>query len=180
MMSVWRSERASSIWCIVGTAEYHVGSASSSHEKKRSALKPGLHTTEAPLESDDSTGAIRPWMWKSGITFRQRSSGVRRRVARMFPAEAHTFRCSSGTIFGREVVPEVWSTSATSSGPAGPGDAQGPGSNPSSGTRSNSPGPAPGGTLRRSTAAPRALALSIASESLSSSTTSALAPRSSR
>ena len=34
--------------------------------------------------------------------------------------------CASGTIFGREVVPEVWRMSATSPGSAGPGRAAAP------------------------------------------------------
>ncbi len=60
--SALRAARARIAWCIVGTAEYHVGSASSSQEKKRSALKPGVHTTEAPADREESTGAIKPWI----------------------------------------------------------------------------------------------------------------------
>ena len=47
---------------------------------------------------------------------RQRSLGVSPSVSRMFFAEAAMFAPDSGTIFGREVVPEVWRTSAMSSG----------------------------------------------------------------
>ncbi len=58
---------------------------------------------------------------------RQRSCGVNASVAAMFCAEAARLRWRSGTILGREVVPEVCSTSATSSGPgcAGPASANG-------------------------------------------------------
>ena len=42
---------------MVGTAEYQVGVAASSHEKNLSALNPGVHTTSAPVDSDESTGA---------------------------------------------------------------------------------------------------------------------------
>ena len=67
------------------------------------------------------TAAISPWMWKSGMMFRQLSRGVSASVSRMFFAEAAMFAPESGTIFGRDVVPEVWSTSAMSPGSAGPG-----------------------------------------------------------
>ena len=63
-----REDRARMVWCIVGTAEYQEGATSSSHEKNLSALNPGVHTTSAPVESDESKGAMRPWMWNSGIT----------------------------------------------------------------------------------------------------------------
>ena len=63
---------------MVGTAVYQVGLASPSHAKKRSALKPGVQNTLPPAASDASTAAIRPWMWKSGMMLRQRSSGVER------------------------------------------------------------------------------------------------------
>ena len=52
---------------------------------------------------------------------RQRSLGVSPSVSRMFFAEAAMFAPDSGTIFGREVVPEVWRTSAMSPAAAGPG-----------------------------------------------------------
>jgi hypothetical protein len=45
---------------------------------------------------------------------------VKASVLRMLRAEAQRFFCDSGTIFGREVVPEVCSTMATSSGWAKP------------------------------------------------------------
>ena len=38
----------------------------------------------------------------------------------MLPDETLTLRCDSGTIFGRDVVPEVCRTSAMSSGSAKP------------------------------------------------------------
>ena len=66
------------------------------------------------------TAAIRPWMWNSGMTLRQRSAGVSASVVRICRAEAARLRCSSGTILGREVVPEVCSTSASSSSFAAP------------------------------------------------------------
>ena len=48
------------VWCIVGTAEYQVGSTSSSQAKKLSALNPGVHATAAPAESDTPKGATDP------------------------------------------------------------------------------------------------------------------------
>ena len=52
------------------------------------------------------------------MTIRQRSCGVSASVAAMLRAEAARLRWRSGTIFGRDVVPEVCSTRATSSGSA--------------------------------------------------------------
>ena len=56
-------------------------------------------------------------MWNSGMTFSERSAAVRCSDSAMPAAEHPRLRWRSGTIFGREVVPEVCSTSATSSGP---------------------------------------------------------------
>ena len=47
-------------WCIVGTAVYQVGLASSIQLKNFNALKPGVHTTDAPADRLDSTAAISP------------------------------------------------------------------------------------------------------------------------
>ena len=55
-------------------------------------------------------------MWKRGMTPRHRSSRPRSSVLATFAAEATRFRCRRGTRFGREVVPEVWRSKATSSG----------------------------------------------------------------
>ena len=63
-------------------------------------------------------------MWKSGITFRQRSPAVSASDSTMFPADTARLRWLSGTSFGREVVPEVCSSSATSSGATSSGAAR--------------------------------------------------------
>jgi hypothetical protein len=52
MISALRAARARIAWCMVGTAVYQVGRASSSQPKKRSASKPGAHQTDAPAASD--------------------------------------------------------------------------------------------------------------------------------
>src|SRR5205823_4687810 len=116
MLSWLRLARARIAWCIVGTAVYQVGWAASSQAKKRKALKPGVQNTDAPAASDESVAAISPWMWNSGMMFMQRSAGVSASVWLMWRAEAVRLLWLSGTCFGREVVPEVWSTSAISSG----------------------------------------------------------------
>src|SRR5690606_38111507 len=74
MISLLRSARVRIAWCMVGTAVYQVGLASSSQLKKRSALKPGVQKTLPPAAMDDSTAAISPWMWNNGMMLRQRSS----------------------------------------------------------------------------------------------------------
>ena len=56
-----------------------------------------------------------PWMWKSGMTVKERSAAVSCNDAAMLRAERARLRWRSGTIFGRDVVPDVWSTSASSS-----------------------------------------------------------------
>jgi len=108
--SRFRSARARIAWCIVGTAVYQVGRTSFIQPKKRSASKPGAQEIEAPAPSEAETA----------VTFRQRSAGRSSSVRRMFSAEAARFDWSSGTIFGRDVVPEVCRISATSPAPGSP------------------------------------------------------------
>ena len=55
-------------------------------------------------------------MWNSGMMLRPQSPAVNCSVAPMLRADAHRLRCDNGTIFGREVVPEVCSTIEMSSG----------------------------------------------------------------
>ena len=71
-----------------------------------------MHTTEAPADSGASSPAMMPWMWNNGITLRERSAGVSCSAAAMLRADQARLRCRSGTIFGRDVVPDVCSTSA--------------------------------------------------------------------
>ncbi len=59
-LSGLRGARARIAWCMVGTAVYQLGSASSIHWKNFRALKPGVQTTDAPAESEESTAAMRP------------------------------------------------------------------------------------------------------------------------
>ena len=114
-VSSLRPARVRMAWCMVGTALYQVGFTSASQEKKRKASKPGEQLTLAPAARVASTGATRPWMWNSGMTLRQRSDGARASVATMLAAEAQRLAWLSGTIFGREVVPEVCRMRATAS-----------------------------------------------------------------
>src|SRR5213078_1090567 len=103
---------------MVGTPVYHVGFTSSIHPKNFKALKPGEQHTSPPAESGAESAAMRPWIWKSGMITRPRSFGVSASVLRMFEADAAMFLCARGTIFGRDVVPDVCNTSAMSSGDA--------------------------------------------------------------
>ena len=97
------------------------GLASSIPAKNLSALKPGVQNTLPPRDSGAARPAIRPWMWKSGMTLRPRSRSESSSVAAMLRADVQTLRCVSGTIFGREVVPEVCRISAMSFGFGGTG-----------------------------------------------------------
>jgi len=150
--SALRGARARIAWCMVGTAVYQLGRAASSQPNTRSASKPGAHQIEAPAARLDEIAASRPWMWNSGIMFMQRSAGVSASEAPMWRAEAATLRCSSGTILGREVVPEVCRISATSSGPAAAVSGVPP-AVPSA-RRANRPAGPAGSKDRRSTARP--------------------------
>src|SRR5208337_2155008 len=107
---------------------YHVGRTSLNQAKNRKALKPGEQDTAPPAARLLKVAAISPWMWNSGMMLRQTSSGVSARIAPTLQADAVTLMCRSGTIFGRDVVPEVCSTSATSSAAASPGRAAVPAS----------------------------------------------------
>src|ERR1051326_5201323 len=108
--------RLSIAWCIVGTPVYQVGFTSPSQPKNLSALNPLLQHTSPPTDRGASSPVISPWIWKSGMMQRPRSSGVNWRVAPMCRAEAQMLRWARGTILGRDVVPDVWRTSAMSSG----------------------------------------------------------------
>jgi hypothetical protein len=77
---------------MVGTAVYQVGASSSTHSKKCSWWKPEAQATEAPVLTEARSAATRPWMWKSGITFRQRSEGIRPSVSATFVALAASCR----------------------------------------------------------------------------------------
>ena len=63
-----------------------------SRRRNCSALKPGVQNTLPPAASDDSTAAISPWMWNSGMMLRQRSPAVSGSVCAMLPAEAQRLR----------------------------------------------------------------------------------------
>ena len=181
--SLWRSTdsarpraRSSTAACIEGTAVYHVGSSSSSQSKKCTWWKPGAHATEPPARREARRAVTKPWMWKSGITFRHRSDCSSRNVSATFRAETASWRCVSGTSFGRDVVPDVWRARATA-----PGSGLLVG-DPSSGTPSRVKIPAgcDGSTWRSSTRIPRDRATSRAGVSSESLTTTARASRSSR
>src|SRR5262249_20181891 len=120
IVSVFLLARETIAWCIVGTAVYQVGCVSPIQPKNFNALNPGVQQTSPPADSGARMPAIRPWMWNSGMMFRPRSFAVNDVVWRMLRADAVTLRWDSGTIFGRDVVPEVCSTKAMSSGCAGP------------------------------------------------------------
>ena len=86
---------------------YQVGFASSRLEKKERALKPDEHQIEAPAVKDAETAAMRPWIWKSGITFIHLSEKDNDKDCAIFEADAAILDCNNGTIFGLDVVPEV-------------------------------------------------------------------------
>ena len=99
-------------------------------------------------------------------------------LARMFIADAQTLRCDRGTIFGRDVVPEVCSTRAMSSGSGVRPAAGAPGAPEVS--SENEPAPDDGRGTSARMATPSRFATSTAGDALPASTMSALARRSVR
>ena len=65
----------SSIWWIVGTAEYQVARWRSTCAQKVMGSNFGGTTTVPPELSVAIVDAIRPWMWNSGITQNATSDG---------------------------------------------------------------------------------------------------------
>ena len=111
------------------------------------------------------------------MTFKPRSCAVKRVLAAIFFADAHTLRCVNGTIFGREVVPDVCNTNATSSGNAGPGCAGAAGARAEV-SKVNEPAPRAGVGCNTRIDTPSLRATSIAGDFEPASTTSALACKS--
>ncbi len=60
MISLCRPARVRIVWCMVGTAVYQVGFASSISAKNLSALKPPVQKIEPPRESGAERPAISP------------------------------------------------------------------------------------------------------------------------
>ncbi len=178
-ISPLRPARERIAWCMVGTAVIQVGFTASSQPKYFSPLNPGVQHTCAPARSEASVAAMRPWMWKSGMMLRQTSPGASDNVRAMFPDEAITFRCSSGTILGRAVVPEVCRTSAMSPASPRPGLSAVPRIAPS-GSSVNAPAPCARSGRSSTTARPSFSATSREGEAMPCSTTSAFARRSVR
>src|SRR3954447_8944469 len=101
---------------IVGTAVNQVGRVASNHAKKASAWNFGGHTVEPPADSGQIRPFRSPWLWKSGITLRQRSEGFRSSQLRIAFDDAMTMDWRTGTTLGRPVVPAVGSRYAMLSG----------------------------------------------------------------
>ena len=68
----------------------------------------------APAFMDESNAPMSPCMWNRGMMFRQRSVSTKFKVRRIFSAEVQRFFAVSGTILGRDVVPDVCRTKAIS------------------------------------------------------------------
>ena len=79
--------RISSIWCIVGTAEYQVARLAAMTCQKVIASNFGGTITVPPEAKVAMVEAISPWMWKSGITHIAASDAVSPYVRAMLSAE---------------------------------------------------------------------------------------------
>ena len=103
--------------CIVGTAVYQVGVELVEPVEEpqlveaRGAGDGGAGVERGEQRGDEAVDVEERHHVEAAVrTARARASRRRSR------ADAHSWRCVSGTSFGREVVPDVCSTSATSSG----------------------------------------------------------------
>ena len=96
-----RPATSSIAWWIVGTAVYQVGRSSSIHPGRRARVEPGRCTRRCRRRRvTPSSAATMPWMWKSGITLRQRSSGPSPSVAATLRGRRQQVCSVSGTSFG--------------------------------------------------------------------------------
>ena len=158
---------------MVGTPEYQLIFSSRAWSRNFRALNPPVQQTEAPFDMLVARTAISPWIWNSGMMFRQWSLSVSSRLAAILRADAMILRCISGTTLGRDVVPDVCRTSASLSAPAGVASA----------SASNSL-KAPAGSLSPTTASTTgidsALAAARTGFSLPASTMTSFGARSSR
>ncbi len=111
------------------------------------------------------------------MTLSARSSAESASEVAMLRAELQMLECASGTIFGREVVPDVCRMRATSCASASPGLAAAPIDEPDS---RNAPAPACGSGVSVMSLTPSFSAARSAGEALPASTISAFALRSSR
>ena len=111
------------------------------------------------------------------MTLRQRSDGNSPSELHTLRADAQRFACVSGTILGREVVPEVCRTSTTSPGLAGRGSRVAILPRDSS---VKQPAPESAVGLSSITVTPSDLATSIAGDFVPQRTINALAARSER
>ena len=97
---------------------YQVGRNSVSHSKKASGSKLGVHTTVDPAANAVSSPEIRPCAWNNGSTLSNRSTASSCNTAPALWADWQTLACVKGTIFGRDVVPDVIRMKASLSAPA--------------------------------------------------------------
>ena len=86
---------------------YQVGAPSFSRAKNLSGLNPGEQYTVAPALRLAGVAPISPCIWNSGMMFKHRSEAVSSRVFLILLALAQIFAWVRGTIFGRDVVPDV-------------------------------------------------------------------------
>ena len=94
---------------IVGTAVYQVQAYCSMTWKNRRAENlPFRGRMRVPPEQRVvRVEAMRPWMWKRGMTLNVVSVGVRERVEMILETDARRLEWVSGTAFGAPVVPDV-------------------------------------------------------------------------
>ena len=93
---------------------YQVGRNSVSQPKNAVGSKPGVQTTLEPAANAATRPEIKPCPWNRGSTLSNRS---RDRSARLVPtlwADRQTLAWVSGTVLGRDVLPEVKRMNASS------------------------------------------------------------------
>ena len=93
---------------------YQVGRNSVSQPKNAVALKPGVQTTLEPAASAARIPEIKPCPWKRGSTLSRRSRDPSSRLIPTLRADRQTLAWVKGTVFGRDVLPEVKRMNASS------------------------------------------------------------------
>src|SRR5579872_3514551 len=76
---------------------------------------PGVQTIPPPAAIEESSAPTIPWMWKRGITPRQRSAAVSPRAFAILEADTHILAWVNGTALDLAVVPDVCRSTAMSS-----------------------------------------------------------------
>ena len=107
-------------WYTVGGPGNTVTDSSATVRRRSSTSNTGFGMMVAPRMSDARQPALYPNMWKNGFTIRYRSPSTSPAMSHQSENCRSVCACVMSTPFGAPVVPDVNSTSLTSSPPTAP------------------------------------------------------------